>query len=408
MSDSPTKRDRTTDAPKRSKKQRRKQRAQTAAAPVRAAESSRPAPAAEVEPTERVSDAIQSVKRRSSPTSRPAKSKRPADVVDLPDSLALRVPAIVWDGDDEDDETNSAGDGDAPSGSSYIPVSAAPPSDAAPLSEIGGHATYFRPWTRSLQRPEVADVDDYGRDPNFAARLRPGMDVLYKSYFRAQCTGSEHVPAEGATLIVANRGGALPWDGLMLGAALRASGVERELRWLLEDFVFHFPYVGVLLNRMGAVRACQENAQRLLESKQLVAAFPEGAVGVSKRYADRYKLQRFGRGGYVKLAIRTGATVVPAAIVGSEETNPLLFKIPYLSKALGLPFVPITPTFPMMGPVGLAPLPVRWRITFGKPIDLSGASPEDPIAINRINEQVRATIQSMLDETVRERGSAWL
>ena len=184
------------------------------------------------------------------------------------------------------------------------------------------------------------------------------------------------------------------------------------MRPLVEDFVFHFPYLGTLINRLGGVRACQENAQRLLDDDQLVAVFPEGIKGIGKLYRDRYKLQRFGRGGFIKLALRTRAPIVPVAIVGAEETHPMLTKVTWFAKSVGVPYVPITPTFPLLGPLGLLPLPSKWYVRFGEPLDLPAEhGPEaapDRILVNRLAETVRARIQTMIDETLEHRKSVLL
>jgi 1-acyl-sn-glycerol-3-phosphate acyltransferase len=185
---------------------------------------------------------------------------------------------------------------------------------------------------------------------------------------------------------------------------------QRDVRWLAEDFIFHFPFLGSFTNRIGAVRACQENAERLLRKDALVAVFPEGTKGIGKLYKERYRLQRFGRGGFIKLCLRTGAPILPVAVVGAEETNPMLFRIEAFSKALGVPYIPVTPTFPLLGPLGLAPAPTKWKIAFGDVIRFDGYGPEaaeDEILVGRLAERVRATIQAMLDRAVGERRSVW-
>jgi 1-acyl-sn-glycerol-3-phosphate acyltransferase len=178
----------------------------------------------------------------------------------------------------------------------------------------------------------------------------------------------------------------------------------REVRPLLEDAVFHFPFLGVLVNRLGAVRACPENAERLLSRGSAVAVFPEGAGGCAKPFRERYRVQRFGRGGFVRLALRTGATIVPVAVVGSEETYPILGRVP--ARPLGVPFLPITPTWPWLGPAGLWPLPTKWTIELGEPVDLAGLGPadaNDDARVMRIAEGVRTTVQAMLDARLAER-----
>jgi 1-acyl-sn-glycerol-3-phosphate acyltransferase len=191
-------------------------------------------------------------------------------------------------------------------------------------------------------------------------------------------------------------------------AIAKHSEQSRELRWLVEDFIFHAPFLGPFLNRIGAVRACQENAQRLLGDEALVAVFPEGIKGVSKLYKKRYQLQRFGRGGYVKLALRMGAPIIPAAVVGAEDAFPVLYRFSALAKSMGLPFLPVTPTFPLLGPLGLVPLPSRFVVLLGPPISgLDAYGPEaaeDRVIVNELNERVRGTVQALVDEARSLRG----
>lgn len=248
------------------------------------------------------------------------------------------------------------------------------------------------------------DVDELGYDRNFAEQVRPLLDWVYDRWFRVEMHGADRLPQSGPVILVANRAGALPWDSLMLSVACRRHG--REIRPLVEDDVFHFPALGVLVNRLGAVRACPENAERLLGQGAAVAVFPEGATGFGKPFRERYRLQRFGRGGFAKLALRTGARIVPVSIVGSEEIHPLLGRVP--AEPLGVPFVPITPTFPWLGLAGLLPLPAKWHIDVGDPIDLPAQGPEaardDPLVL-RLGDHVRSTIQAMLDERLAQRRS---
>jgi 1-acyl-sn-glycerol-3-phosphate acyltransferase len=268
---------------------------------------------------------------------------------------------------------------------------------------------------RSPAMPEpgrdLGEVDEFGYDPVYEQKVLPFFDFLYEKYFRVEVHGVEHLPAEGRCLLVANHSGTLPFDGVMLRRAVsREHAQHRAVRWLAEDGIFHLPFLGSFTNRLGAVRACQENAERLLEHGALVAVFPEGMKGIGKLFKQRYQLQRFGRGGFVKLGLRTRTPVVPVAIVGGEETNPMLSRIEYLTRAIGIPYLPVTPTFPLLGPVGLLPAPTKWKIFFGEPIDLEGygaESADDEILVGRLTEQVRGEIQQMLDRAVRERRSVW-
>ena len=264
---------------------------------------------------------------------------------------------------------------------------------------------------RDLAMRDRSDVvDEFGRDPLYASRVDPFLEFLYARWFRCQVEGTEHIPDSGRALIVANHSGTLPYDGAMLMYAVRRdSAALRELRPLVEDFVFHFPYLGTFINRIGGVRACQENAERLLGQDQLVAVFPEGLKGIGKLYRERYRLQRFGRGGFIKLALRTGSPIVPAAIVGAEEIHPMLGRITWLARSIGIPYVPITPTFPLLGPLGLLPLPSKWTLRFGAPLDLAGrygpSAADDRILVNKLAETVRSSIQEMIDETLARRKS---
>ena len=264
---------------------------------------------------------------------------------------------------------------------------------------------YLRTWGRIAMRDRSEEVDDFGYDPVYDEKLRPLFEFLHRTWFRVESEGTENVPSHGRCLLVANHSGTVPLDGVMLKMTL-----SRDVRWLVEDFVFHFPFLGSLSSRIGAVRACQENAERLLAKESLIAVFPEGTKGIGKLFRDRYRLQRFGRGGFVKLALRTRTPIVPVAIVGAEETNPLLFRIEALSKTLGVPYVPVTPTFPWLGPLGLVPAPTKWRIRFGEPIstDEYGAEAEgDEVLVGRLAERVRGIIQGHVDAMVGARRSVF-
>jgi 1-acyl-sn-glycerol-3-phosphate acyltransferase len=269
---------------------------------------------------------------------------------------------------------------------------------------------YLRQWGRLGMRGRSEQVDDFGLDPTYEARVQPLLDLLYERYFRVQVEGAQHVPEQGGAVLVCNHSGTLPWDGVMLKTALRhACSTRRALRWLTDDFVFHSPFLGAWLNRIGAVRACPENAERLLERGELLAVFPEGVKGIGKPYRERYQLQRFGRGGHVKLALRQQVPLIPVAIVGAEETYPLLYKVRAFSKLLGVPFVPVTPLFPWLGPLGLVPLPSRWRIMIGEPMrEVGGESGrgDDSVLVNELNEQLRGKVQMLLQQALQARGES--
>jgi 1-acyl-sn-glycerol-3-phosphate acyltransferase len=271
---------------------------------------------------------------------------------------------------------------------------------------------YLRKWGRLGLRSRSEEFDEFGYDPAYDEKVLPLFEFLYEKYFRVQTHRIERIPSEGRCLLVANHSGTLPIDGVMLRLAVRqAHPQHRNVRWLVEDAIFHFPFLGSFANRLGAVRACQENAERLLDHEALVAVFPEGMKGIGKLFRDRYKLQRFGRGGFVKLLLRTRTPVVPVAIVGGEEMNPMLARVEYLSKAFGMSYLPLTPTFPFLGPLGLLPAPTKWKIYFGEPMvfDSHGAeAADDEVLVGRLAERVRGEIQTMLDHALAERRSVWL
>ena len=282
----------------------------------------------------------------------------------------------------------------------------APPADA-----ISDSPYFEQQWGRLGMRSRAEEVDDFGLDPEYEKKTRRLFEFLYKRYFRVSAEGVANIPAEGRCIVVANHSGTLPLDGMMLRTAVRMEHPSaRELRWLAEDFLFYLPFAGVFMNRVGAVRACPENAERLLSKESLVAVFPEGVHGIKKLYSERYRLQRFGRGGYVRLSLRMRAPIVPCAIVGAEETNPLLYRIESMAELFGLPYIPITPTFPLLGPLGLVPAPTRWRIKFGEPINVGSYGPEaadDQLLVSRLSDRVRSAIQGLLESGLRERRSVW-
>lgn len=253
------------------------------------------------------------------------------------------------------------------------------------------------------------EVDDYGLDRQFELAIKPFFDFLYYRYFRVDVDGIENIPYDGRTLIVANHSGVIPIDAAMLKVAIfNEHPAKRELRFLVDDFVFHFPFLGTMMNRIGGVRACQENAERLLKHDELVSVFPEGIKGISKLFKDRYRLERFGRGGVTRLAIKTKSPITPTAVIGAEEIYPLIYKSHILARPLGFPFIPVTPLFPFLGPLGTIPLPTKWKVYFGKQIQFDQFSSKDlndDILVNRETENLRKKIQEMIKVGVKERQS---
>jgi 1-acyl-sn-glycerol-3-phosphate acyltransferase len=250
-------------------------------------------------------------------------------------------------------------------------------------------------------------VDEFGLDLAYEAKLRPFFEAMSRNYLHVQVLGAQHIPARGRALLVSNHTRSLAWDGILLRTMLRLQQPgQRELRWLVEDDQFHAPFLGTFVNRLGAVRACQENAERLLEREELVAVFPEGAKGGDKRYQDRHKLHRFGRGGYVKLALRTGAPVIPVAIVGHDDPPPMLSRVKLLSRWVGAPLFALTSGLPRLGPLGVPPVPGRWRIAIGEPIrEIARQDAEalrDEGLVHELNECVRSAIKQLVEQAMPE------
>ena len=254
--------------------------------------------------------------------------------------------------------------------------------------------------------------DEWGFDEEFVEIVYPLFELMYQRWWRIAAVGVEHVPAHDRALLVANHAGVLPWDAAMMSVAiLKHHPLPRHPRFMVLDWAFRLPWVSSFMRRIGGVVASPYNAVRLLEQGHLVMVFPEGSKGAGKPYSERYRLQRFGRGGFVELALRTGAPIVPVAVVGSEEIYPKLGESRLLARLTGAPYFPFTPTFPWLGAAGAIPLPSKWRIEFCEPIDLSEYGPEaaeDRTLVFELSERVRDTIQEKVLENLVARGSAFL
>ena len=256
------------------------------------------------------------------------------------------------------------------------------------------------------------EVDEFGFDPELTEKvLLTAVRPLAEKYFRLEVRGAENLPEKGGALVVANHSGVLPLDALMTQVAIHDhTPTQRHLRMLAADLVFVLPGVNELARKAGHTLACNEDAQRLLELGEIVGVWPEGFKGIGKPFADRYKLQRFGRGGFVSSALRAGVPIVPCSIVGAEEIYPMIGNARTLARLLGLPYVPITPTFPWLGPLGAVPLPTKWTIQFGEPIPTDSYPPEaadDPMLLFNLTDEVRETVQHTLYKLLVQRRSVF-
>lgn len=262
-----------------------------------------------------------------------------------------------------------------------------------------------------MQDPRLSDVDEWGRSERVREVARRIYGPVYSSWFRAEWEGLDKIPRAGGALLIGNHAGAIPSD-----APVIMHGVETELGrpvYGLADYFFRtVPVVGTLWSRAGGVPARPDNAYRLLhDDRQLVLVFPEGIKGPSKHYAERYQLRRFGRGGFVEIAMRAGTPVVPIAVVGSEETMPVLFQVPQLAELLGLPYFPVTANMLLLGPLGLVvPFPAKMRLRVLDPVTFDVAPGKERYPKSRVmeeSERIRQTLQDALYDMLRDRKSVW-
>jgi 1-acyl-sn-glycerol-3-phosphate acyltransferase len=265
-----------------------------------------------------------------------------------------------------------------------------------------------------LRRRVTGDyvVDDFGFDEDFTEHFYlPVLRPLYRSWFRVEVRGVENIPATGGGLVVANHSGTIAMDSLMTQVAVHDEHpAHRHLRMLGADLVFQTPVVGQVARKSGSTLAANPDAERLLSTGELCGVWPEGFKGVGKPFSERYKLQRFGRGGFVAAALRTGVPIIPCSIVGAEEIYPIIGNMKTVARLVGAPYAPITPTWPWLGPLGLIPLPSKWIIEFGVPVetaDLGPAAADDPMLVFDLTDQVRETIQQTLYSLLMQRRSVF-
>jgi len=265
--------------------------------------------------------------------------------------------------------------------------------------------------SEQIDDPRLSDVDEWGRSERTRALARAIYEPIYSRWFRTEWEGLEKIPDAGGALLVANHAGAIPSD-----APVIMHGIEKELGrpvYGLADYFFRtLPFVGTLWARSGGVSARPANAYRLLkEQNQLALVFPEGTKGPSKSYTDRYQLRRFGRGGFVEIAMRAGVPVIPIAVVGSEEAMPVVFRLPTLAKALGVPYVPVTANLLAMGPLGaVMPFPAKFKLRVLDPVRFDVPSDQERYSKSRImeeSERIRTHLQEAVYDMLRDRRSVW-
>ncbi len=255
-------------------------------------------------------------------------------------------------------------------------------------------------------------IDDFGYDRELSREiLLPLAKPLYENYFRVRTLGITRIPNTGPALLVGNHSGTVALDALMMQYAVATEHpMERPVRNIGADLVFTLPFVGPMARKTGNALAHDDDAFELLRRGELVGVFPEGYKGVGKGWRERYKLQRFGRGGFIEVALRARVPIIPVAFVGPEEAYPMIANAKFLASLLRVPYFPITPTFPWLGPLGMIPLPSRWVIEFGEPIaldDYPEDAAEDKMLVFDLADSIRDTIQQMLYKNLKFRGGTF-
>ncbi len=257
----------------------------------------------------------------------------------------------------------------------------------------------------------TGQVDLFGMDRDIVQSMLPVMDFFADRYWRIEVRGAENLPRDTPSVLVANAGGPVPYDALMLSHVFaRTRTPIAHPHFLVADWLVSTPFVQPGVTRLGGVRACHANARRLLQWKHSMIIFPEGFRGSTKPFQDRYQLAPFGTETGIRAGVEAGATLVPVGIVGSEEAHPILYKDSISGRALGLPFVPLTPTFPMLGLLGLMPLPSKWVISIGKPLSpdvAKQAGAESSTRTAQVTAHLRDRVQELVDLGLRSRESVW-
>ncbi|MEL6180785.1 MAG: lysophospholipid acyltransferase family protein [Myxococcota bacterium] len=260
---------------------------------------------------------------------------------------------------------------------------------------------------RQLQEvQEIDDFDPFGFEPEFLKWVLPFVAWVYRRYFRVEAHGLEHLPA-GSVLLVANHSGQVPLDGMMIAASCLLDAPQpRMVRSMIERWVPTLPFVSWFFARCGQILGTRENFRLLNSRGAAILVFPEGIRGINKTYDKAYQLQRFGLG-FMRLALENNLPIVPVAVIGAEEQAPALYNARGLARLLGAPALPITPTFPLLGPLGFLPLPVRYRLYYGEPMTFSGdPDDEDRVVEDKVSE-VRTALEALIQHGLKQRKTIW-
>jgi 1-acyl-sn-glycerol-3-phosphate acyltransferase len=256
------------------------------------------------------------------------------------------------------------------------------------------------------------ETDEWGLDMEFFEAVKPFFDFMYKTYWRVETSGVENIPESGRAMLVVNHSGQLPWDGAMVGLAVNNEHpAHRFCRALYATWFPTLPFFSAMFTKCGQVLATEENGTRLLEQDELIAVFPEGYKGVGKLFKERYRLARFRRGGFIRMALKTQSPIIPVSVVGAEETYISLTKSPTIAKMIGFPYFPISPTFPWLGVLGFVPVPTKWYIDFGEPVEMNVYDPSaanNLVLVSQLTDQVRNIVQEMIYKRLAQRKSILL
>lgn len=254
-------------------------------------------------------------------------------------------------------------------------------------------------------RDEGFGYDVFGFEPEFTLACYMFFNLFYKYWFRVSSEGHGNIPSNGPVILAPNHSGAIPIDFIMIAIDIMKKHPNPRLaRGVVDFFAGALPYINLLIYRSGSVIGARENVEALLKNGDLVVIFPEGTKGIGKPFKDRYKLRNFNVG-FVELSIKYRAPIVPVAVIGAEEQHPQIGRIKWLGRLFGLPYIPVTPTFPWFGLLGLIPLPTKYYIYYGKPFRFYQRYKEvpEPSLLQELAERVRKRVQDMINEGLKKR-----